>query len=90
MDGRLGSTDHAANRRESMANASKLKRSYGSEKSNGFQLERSELRSAPALSRLCARHGSDNPTFDGTRTAGGYSRTTSLLWMLTGSAATAI
>ena len=30
-----------------------MKRNYGGEKSNGFQLERSEIRSAPALSRLC-------------------------------------
>ena len=31
----------------------KLKRNCKGEKSNGFQLERSQIRSAPALSRLC-------------------------------------
>ena len=31
----------------------KLKRNCGDEKSNGFQLERSQIRSVPALSRLC-------------------------------------
>lgn len=38
---------------ENTANGFKLKKNCGDEKSNGFQLERSELRSVPALSRLC-------------------------------------
>ena len=36
-----------------MANAFTLEEEFLDEKSNGFQLERSEIRSAPALSRLC-------------------------------------
>lgn len=41
------------------------------EKSNGFQLERSEIRSAPALSRLCERHGGCYTPADCARTASG-------------------
>ena len=37
----------------SMAAVSRLKKNCGGEKSNGFQLERSEVRSVIALSRLC-------------------------------------
>ncbi len=48
------------------------------EKSNGFQLERSEIRSAPALSRLCERDGGCHTCADGTRTASGRSRETPL------------
>jgi len=44
------------------------------EKSNGFQLERSEIRCAPALSRLCFVMAVDHAPADGSRTASGRSR----------------
>ena len=48
------------------------------EKSNGFQLERSVIRSAPALSRLCERDGGCHTPADDSRTASGRSRFSSL------------
>lgn len=48
------------------------------EKSNGFHLERSELRSAPALSRLCLVMAVATLLLSGRWTAGGRSRQTPL------------
>lgn len=60
------------------------------EKSNGFQLERSEIRSAPALERLCERHGSCHTPVDGAFFNKSSPPVNAVGWMLTGNGATAI
>lgn len=48
------------------------------EKSNGFQLERSQLRSTECTFTPLSGHGSGNTAADGARTTGGRNRQTSL------------
>ncbi len=61
-----------------MASVSKLRKNCKGEKSNGFQLERCEIRIATALSRLCFVMAVATLKSDGKRTAGGCHRETSV------------